>query len=162
MRYGILASKERACVADNQFRLELRESGHIALAGLGDEGGHGARGPHPDVCDPSGYSFALTSSRPIEAGRWTHVVVARSQGVYTLYLNGALDARASLPVASKGYKHENDLDLRIGSRYAPGVSSEAFSMLEGDIRHGLFTWSCLKTDEIELLAHSVLRRVGAM
>ena len=67
----MIASKDRCCVGQHQFRLELLSSGHIALAGLNIHGG--SPGPRPDARDQNGYSSSLTTSKILPLNRQTHV-----------------------------------------------------------------------------------------
>jgi len=80
--YSMLASKDRACVAENQFRLEMYRDGRVGLAGLGIPGGVRYT---TSSGDSMGYSNALTSSRALPLNAWTHVAVSRVGGSYTLY-----------------------------------------------------------------------------
>lgn len=162
LEYAMLASKDRCGVASNQFRLELHASGKVALFGLGVPCGCGPSSPRPDSADPNGWSSSLTSAHALDIGRWSHVVLSRSRGAYTLYLDGAASASVHVDASAHDYAHDNAVDLRIGSRYPPGASAEMHNSLRGDVQRALFMWASLSADEVAKLASESLRAVGAL
>lgn len=146
---GILAAKERTCVATNQFRIEIHEDCHIAVFGLGLEaGGPGmlTSWPHRSR-DASGWASILTSHEKAPRGMLTHVAFTRDGPTCSLYINGELDVAALCkPVG----KHVNGERLRIGSRL-PAAGSAGVDWYRGDIAGAQFFPRALEAEEIEEL-----------
>lgn len=146
-KYGIIAAKERQGVGSNQFRIEMHEDGKVAVCGLGID--TGKPGPRRDSVDPNGWSTALTSTKPLPAGFFTHVTFTRRGATCTLYIDGVEDcvAKTAGPV-----KHHNGEDLRFGSRL-PRVGFSTFvDKFDGEIAGALYFPSCLAPSTIATLA----------
>lgn len=150
-KYAMLASKDRCCVGENQFRLEMYKDGRVGLAGLGIPGGVHYTS---STGDSNGYSNALTSPTPLPLGAWSHVAVTRQGGSYSLFFDGRLEAAYVVDAREPGLRHHNTLDLRYGSRFPPGSGSGLCDPFDGDIVEALFCPSFISSADIALLAQA--------
>lgn len=118
---GVIASKERRGESTDFFRIEAVKGNKVAVFGLGLEAGD------PAASNEYGWSSALTSKKPLEENKITHVAFSRYRAKCTLLIDGKPDAEAWTESADgkRGLvKHENGADLRIGSRLCGGYGPE--------------------------------------
>lgn len=89
----------------------------------------------------SGQSLFILSQSTIENGRWTHLALARSSGVVTLYVNGVAEASytADYDVTSSG-------PLRIGANRENNVGPEGAPLFNfGGLIREVRLWSVART-----------------
>jgi hypothetical protein len=153
--YGMIASKDRSCVGSDQFRWELHGSGHMAVAGLGVDGGH--PGPKPHSRDPNGWSMSLTSANKVPLRTRVRVALVRGPHHIRLYMAGQAEGEVAVN-ASKAGMHMNQLDLRIGSRFPPEGGSMCENPFPGDVDEALFVWHALTPEEAMQATRDVEKR----
>jgi hypothetical protein len=111
---GILISKDRSEVGNNQFRLYNLTNGKIEFIMAG-----------------SGQNLPLlTSTSTIPLNTWIHVTVVRQGISCRLYINGVPEATVTTPAV---LNHTDALKWRFGGRYAPGNTTAMDFPLSGSL-----------------------------
>ena len=151
MAYSMLASKDRCCVGEHQFRLEMYLDCRVGLAGLGIPGGVRYTS---SIGDRNGYSNALTSPCALPLHSWTHVAVTRRGGSYTLYFDGSAVAAVDVEASHPDLRHSNALPLRFGSRFPSGSGSGLCDPFDGDIVEAQFTPEFLNSADVAVVARA--------
>jgi len=140
--YGIIASKDRSGVNENQFRLEMHSDGDVALFFDGLE----AKPNVPGSADANGFVSPLTTGLQIPLNKWSHIAVVRSELDFKLYVNGNVSITATAATVAN---HNNAEDFRIGSRYPPGTENGAEDLFPGIIRTAALYSQAFTSDEIK-------------
>jgi len=144
-QYGMIFSKDRSCVSQYQFRFEFHFDRRIAVAGIGAA----SRAPQyvksSDSVDPNGWaSTCQTDVGGIPLNTWTHVTLLRNGTEISIYLNGKLNCTEKCSIVD----HNNQLPVRVGSRFPRGDGSSAENPFQGEITNATFYFEALNEEEI--------------
>jgi hypothetical protein len=131
--YGMLASHDRSCDGNFQFRLEIYQSMKVSLQCGGAAGVRGVTDG-----DPGGFRSELCSAA-LPLGQPSRVCVRReSDGRFKLLVNDALvSEHRSGPPADLRIGTIRNRAFRIGSRFPPGTGSEPCNTFAGTIRQAV-------------------------
>ena len=144
--YGILASHDRSCDGNFQFRLEIYQSMKVSLQCEGIKSVGGVTDG-----DPSGLRSELCSDA-LPLGQPSRVGIRRqSDGRFKLFVNDALvsEYRSGPPADLRigtirngvggGGEHGAGRAFRIGSRFPAGTGSEPYNTFAGTIRQAVLS-----------------------